>query len=270
MDAESEQKEKEVELEQGVTFEVVEKGMEDGRRVSRRGVYLLPNLFTTGALFCGFYAIVASINGLFEKSALALFLAAILDSLDGRVARLTHTQSDFGAEYDSLSDLVAFGVAPALMVYTWSLSGIGKIGWMASFFFMACAALRLARFNSQIPSQDKRFFVGLPSPSAAGLLVTFVWVGFDMGWDGQVLAGWVILLTVFAACLMVSNLPYYSFKEIDYKGRVPFVAILVVVLLFVVVFLDPPKVLLLMSLTYACSGVVVYIKGKMYHVTFSK
>jgi CDP-diacylglycerol--serine O-phosphatidyltransferase len=240
-----------------VTFEVVEKGLEDGKKVSRRGVYLLPNLFTTGALFGGFYAIVAGLNGNFEAAALALFLAIFLDGLDGRVARLTNTQSAFGAEYDSLSDLVAFGVAPALMMYNWALSDTGKFGWMAAFVYLACTALRLARFNVQASTVDKRFFVGLPSPAGAGLMASFVWVGFEQGWQADVVGYVAGLFTLAIGSLMVCNLKYYSFKDLDFRGRVPFAMILVIVMVMGVVFLDPPKVILSALGVYALSGLLI-------------
>lgn len=243
-----------------VTFEVVEKGLEDGKKVSRRGVYLLPNLFTTGALFSGFYAIVAGINGYFEAAALALFLAIFLDGLDGRVARLTNTQSAFGAEYDSLSDLVAFGVAPALMMYNWVLGETGKFGWMAAFVYLACTALRLARFNVQAGSVDKRFFIGLPSPAGAGLMASVVWVGFEQGWQGGGAAYAAGLFTLAVGALMVCNLKYYSFKDVDFRGRVPFAVILAIVVGIGVVFLDPPKVILGMLGLYAVSGIVLSVR----------
>ena len=240
-----------------VTFEVIEGEMEEGRRVPRRGVYLLPNLFTTAALFSGFYCILAAMNGAYEYAAIAVFIAGVLDGLDGRIARITNTQSDFGTEYDSLSDVVAFGVAPAVLSYSWSLYGLGKYGWMAAFIFVACAALRLARFNTQVVEADRRFFTGLSSPVAAGLVAGLVWLGVDVGYSGQDLSGLVVALVVMAALLMVSNLPYYSFKDLGAKGRVPFVVILLVIGVFVLVFIDPPKILLLMGLMYTASGPVL-------------
>lgn len=243
-----------------VTFEVVEKRVEDGKKVSRKGIYLLPNLFTTGALFSGFYAIVAGLNGAFEAAAIALFLAILLDGLDGRVARLTNTQSEFGAEYDSLSDLVAFGVAPALMMYNWSLGATGKFGWMAAFVYLACTALRLARFNVQSSAADKRFFIGLPSPAGAGLVAAFVWVGFEQGWQGGAVAYFAGLFTLSVGALMVCNLKYYSFKDVDFRGRVPFAMILVMVVVMGVVFLDPPKVILAALGFYAVSGILLSVR----------
>ena len=247
----------------GVTFEVVEgEELVGGKKIRRKGVYLLPNLFTTGALFSGFYAIVAAMNGLFEQSAIAVFVAMILDGLDGRVARMTNTQSEFGAQYDSLSDCISFGVAPALVSYAWSLSSLGKIGWMVAFVFAACAALRLARFNVQIDTADKRYFTGLPSPAAAAVVAGMVWFGTENGFDGKAVAGIAALLTAFAAVMMVSNVKYNSFKELDFKGRVPFVAILVVVLVLAVVASYPAGMLLAIFLIYAISGPLLVFKRK--------
>jgi len=240
-----------------VTFEVIEKGVENGRKVSRRGIYLLPNLFTTGALFSGFYAIIAGLNGFFEAACLAVFAAIFLDGLDGRVARLTNTQSAFGAEYDSLSDLVAFGVAPALLMYNWSVMAADKFGWVSAFFYLACTALRLARFNVQSESIGKRFFVGLPSPAAAGLIASYVWVGFDMSWDGKASAYAAGLFMLTVGALMVCNVRFYSFKEVDFRGRVPFAMILGAVFILAVVLLDPPKVILFGLLLYALSGLMI-------------
>lgn len=249
----------------GLTFEVVEVEV-DASSQRRRGVFLLPNLFTTAALFCGFYAIIASVNGLFEKAAVSLFAATMLDGMDGRVARLTKTQSAFGAQYDSMSDLVAFGVAPAVMVYVWSLSGLGKVGWMVCFFWVACAALRLARFNVQVNEVSKNHFTGLPSPPAAAVVAYYVWVGFDSGLDGQAWALFSAFVTFVAAALMVSNLRYPSFKEIDFRGRVPFVSILAIVMLFAVIFIDPPRVLLLIAAGYTLLGMFLGLyrfKGRL-------
>jgi len=222
----------------------------------RRGIYLLPNLFTTAALFAGFFAIVSATKGDFSVAALAIYIAMILDGLDGRVARLTHTQSEFGAQYDSLSDMVSFGLAPALVVYEWALHDLGKLGWLAAFVYTAGAALRLARFNTQLGVSDKRFFQGLASPSAAAIVAGLVWVGHDLGYQGGDLQIAAFAITVAAGLLMVSNIRYYSFKELDLRGRVPFVAGLVVVLLFVLVSTDPPKVLFIAFALYALSGPV--------------
>lgn len=240
----------------GVTFEVVEGEMEGGKRVRRKGVYLLPNLFTTGALFAGFYAIVAATNGAYEPAAVAIFISMIFDGLDGRVARMTNTQSEFGAQYDSLSDCISFGVAPALVAYSWALSTMGKIGWMVAFIYAACAALRLARFNVQIETADKRYFTGLPSPSAAALVAGMVWLGTSAGIDrdSSLVALVAAAITAFAAIMMVSNVRYNSFKELDVKGRVPFFVILVIVLAIAVIFTYPEGVLWTIFLIYALSG----------------
>ncbi|MGH8479750.1 MAG: CDP-diacylglycerol--serine O-phosphatidyltransferase [Gammaproteobacteria bacterium] len=224
----------------------------------RRGVYLLPNLFTTAALFAGFYAIVAAMDGRFLGAAVSIYIAMILDGVDGRVARLTNTETDFGAEYDSLSDMISFGLAPALVMFQWSLVSWGKLGWLAAFVYTAAAALRLARFNTQVGIADKRYFQGLPSPSAAALLAGAVWLGEDSGLgDGHFLAPVTILLTVLASLLMVSNIRYYSLKTLDFRGRLPFVAGLLVVLVFVFVSLSPPLLLFLGFLVYAASGPVM-------------
>lgn len=240
----------------GVTFEVVEGEIEGGKKVRRRGVYLLPNLFTTGALFSGFYAIVAAMNGLFETAAIAIFISMIFDGLDGRVARMTNTQSEFGAQYDSLSDCISFGVAPALVAYAWSLSTLGKVGWMVAFVYAACAALRLARFNVQIETADKRYFTGLPSPSAAAVVAGMVWLGTSLEIEGgtAMVSVMAAIITAFAAVMMVSNVRYNSFKELDVKGRVPFFVILVVVLALAVIFSYPAGVLWGIFLIYALSG----------------
>ncbi|RJG10467.1 CDP-diacylglycerol--serine O-phosphatidyltransferase [Pseudomonas cavernicola] len=240
--------------------EHVEEGHDaEGRKVRHRGIYLLPNLFTTANLFAGFYAIINAMNGNFYVAAAAVFVAMVLDSLDGRVARLTNTQSAFGAEYDSLSDMVAFGVAPALLAFEWALGSMGKVGWMVAFIYVAGAALRLARFNTQVGTADKRFFIGLASPAAAGVVAGTVWAFSDFGIQGSNMSIVVALLVAGAGMLMVSNIKYHSFKDLDLKGRVPFVAILVVVLVFAVVFSDPPRILLLIFLAYAASGPVQYL-----------
>lgn len=230
---------------------------EGGKRVRRRGVYFLPNLLTTGALFAGFYAIISAMNGQFVSAAVAIFVAMILDGLDGRVARLTNTSSAFGEQYDSLSDMVSFGLAPALVMFSWALSSLGKIGWAAAFIYSACAALRLARFNTQIGVVDKRFFVGLASPPAAAMLASMVWLGHSHEPD-IFLAAAAALITVLAGLLMASNIRYSSFKDLDFRGRVPFVVMLLVVLVFVVVSINPPLVLLAMSLTYGLSGPLLW------------
>lgn len=233
--------------------EHVEEVSENGRKVRRRGVYLLPNLFTTAALFSGFYAIIAGLNGDFENAAVAIFVAMILDGLDGRVARLTNTSSAFGVQYDSLSDLVSFGLAPALVMFSWALAPLNKFGWAVAFAYAACTALRLARFNTQVDVVDKKYFIGLASPSAAALVAGTVWVGFDVE-VGLFLSVLAALVTLVAALLMVSNIRYKSFKGIDFKGRVPFVAILAVVILFVIIASNPPAMLLILATLYAISG----------------
>lgn len=222
----------------------------------RRGIYLLPNLFTTSALFAGFYAIIMAMNGSFESAAIAVFVAMVLDGLDGRVARLTNTQSEFGAEYDSLADMVSFGVAPALIMYEWALSDLGRYGWLAAFVYTVSAALRLARFNTQIGTVDKRYFVGLASPAAAAVVAGFVWIAGDFGMEVKKLDWIAWAVTVSAGLLMVSNIRYYSFKTIDFKGKVPFFFLLVVVLIFVLVTLDPPKILFVVFAGYALSGLL--------------
>lgn len=239
---------------------------EQGRKVRHRGVYLLPNLFTTANMFAGFFSIVCAIQGSFTQAVIALFVAMIFDALDGRVARMTHTESAFGAEYDSLSDMVAFGVAPALLAYQWALSEMGNAGLTIAFIYTACAALRLARFNTQIDVVDKRWFIGLASPAAAGVMAGMVWSVNSFG-DGGVTGAdlpmaAVMLFGIFVAAaglLMVSNIKYYSFKDLDLKGRVPFVAILVIVLAFAVVFSDAPRMLLLIFMAYAVSGPVQFV-----------
>ena len=225
----------------------------------RRGIYLLPNLLTTAALFAGFYAIVQAMNGKFEQAAVAIFIAMILDGLDGRVARMTHTQSEFGAEYDSLSDMVSFGVAPALIVYEWALKGLGKWGWFAAFIYCAGTALRLARFNTNIEIVDKNNFQGLPSPAAAALVASFVWVMLDNQFSGHEVRWYACALTTFAGITMVSNLKYYSFKSINMRKSVPFIVIFLFALFFILVSVDPPSILFVLFLGYCLSGYVMYL-----------
>jgi CDP-diacylglycerol---serine O-phosphatidyltransferase len=242
--------------------EVVSEG---GRRVRRRGIYLLPNLLTTGAMFAGFFAVISGMSGDFHNACVAILVAMFLDGLDGRVARLTNTQSAFGAEYDSLSDMLAFGVAPALICFSWALSELGKLGWTAAFIYVACAALRLARFNVQQGTADKRFFTGLASPSAAGLVVFMVWSFHTYGLEiTAVVSIFAAVLTVLAGMLMVINLKYYSFKDLDFRNRVPFFAILAMILVIVVVALNPPVVLFTMAIIYAASGpaMAIYVRRK--------
>lgn len=236
------------------------------RRAPRRGIYLLPNAVTTAALFCGFYAIVMAMNLKFDHASIAIFAAMVLDSLDGRVARLTHTESEFGAQYDSLSDMVSFGAAPALVVYEWSLRGMGKLGWLAAFVYCAGAALRLARFNTNITVVDKRYFQGLPSPAAAALVAGFVWLMDDLHFAGVDLKWFAWIITLSAGLTMVTNVPFYSFKDINYRKSVPFIAPLLIVLAYVAVSSDPPKVLFGLFVLYGLSGYAVYFwrlfKGK--------
>ena len=223
-------------------------------RVRRRGIYLLPNLFTTAALFAGFYAIVQGMNQRFEQAAMAIFIAGVLDGLDGRVARMTRTQSAFGAEYDSLADMVSFGAAPALVVLSWSLLGMGKIGWIGAFVYVAGAALRLARFNVMLEVTDKRWFTGLPSPAAAALVAGFVWFIDDANLDPASLRWWTWGITVFAGLTMVSNIRYYSFKTINLKKSVPFIAIFLFVLTIAAISYQPPIVLFAGCAIYGVSG----------------
>jgi CDP-diacylglycerol--serine O-phosphatidyltransferase len=225
----------------------------------KRGIYLLPNLFTTGALFAGFYAIVQAMNGKFEFAAVAIFIAMVLDGLDGRVARLTHTQSEFGAEYDSLSDMVSFGVAPSLVVYEWALKGLGKWGWFAAFIYCAATALRLARFNTNIEVVDKRYFQGLPSPAAAALVAGFVWLMLDYDISGESVHWYAAALAVFAGLSMVSNLPFYSFKDFNMRKSVPFVVIFLAALFFIFISSYPPGVLFGLFMCYALSGYVLWV-----------
>ena len=230
-----------------------------------RGIYILPNAFTTANLFAGFFAIVQAMNGRFDIAAAAIFVAMVLDSLDGRVARMTNTQSVFGEQYDSMSDMVSFGAAPALVVYEWSLRGMGKLGWLAAFVYVAGAALRLARFNANIGVVDKRYFQGLPSPSAAALVAGFVWIATDLRetqWiesSGHDLRWYAWALTLYAGVTMVSNAPFYSFKDLNLRRSVPYMAVPLIVLAFVLVSFDPPIVLFSLFLAYALSGYVLWL-----------
>lgn len=231
----------------------------EGPRKRARGIYLLPNAFTTGALFCGFYAIVQAMNGKYDYAAWAIFIAMILDGLDGRVARLTNTQSEFGAQYDSLSDMVSFGAAPALVIYEWSLRGLGKLGWIAAFVYCAGAALRLARFNTNIEVVDKRYFQGLPSPSAAALVAGYVLAMTEDGVIGtsQPWISWSI--TLFAGLSMVTNLPFYSFKEINFRQSVPFIAIFLIALGLALMALFPSYSIWWFFVIYGISGYIIYV-----------
>jgi len=247
---------------------LVQPVMSEIRKTPRKGIYLLPNLVTTAALFSGFYAIVAGMNDKFEIAAIAVFVAMILDGLDGRVARWTNTQSEFGEQYDSLSDLISFGLAPGLVMYQWALADMrdvslswGKVGWMAAFIYVACAALRLARFNVQIEEVDKRYFIGLPSPSAAAIVVGMVWMFHDMDISGKSIQIPALIMIISAGLLMVSNVKYNSFKDFDFKNKVPHLAILVVILVFALIAIDPAKVLFFVFFIYALSGPVNYLRA---------
>ncbi|MBK7016406.1 MAG: CDP-diacylglycerol--serine O-phosphatidyltransferase [Sulfuritalea sp.] len=223
----------------------------------RRGIYLLPNLLTTAALFAGFYAIVQAMTGRFEHAAVAIFVAMVFDGLDGRVARLTRTQSAFGAEYDSLSDMVSFGAAPALIVFEWAMKGMGKWGWIAAFVYCAGAALRLARFNTNIGVVDKRYFQGLPSPAAAALVAGFVWIVNDLNIPGAEVRWYAFALALFCGITMVSTLRYWSGKDINLRRSVPFMVLPVIVLGYVLVSSYPPGVLFGLFLCYALSGYIM-------------
>ena len=232
--------------------------------LKERGIYLLPNLFTSAALFAGFFAIVQAMNGHFELSAMAIFIAMVLDGLDGRVARMTNTQSAFGAEYDSLSDMVSFGVAPALILYVWALKPLGKLGWLAAFVYCACAALRLARFNTKLDDehQDKRYFQGLPSPAAAALMAGFIWLMTDQGIKGPSVAWPMFVLALYSGLTMVTNVPFYSFKDLHLKKSVPFVVIVLIVLGIAVINIDPPIVIFGVFVLYGVSGYILYFWRK--------
>lgn len=243
-------------LAEEVFEEVVEEKEVNGRKVKHKGIYLLPNLFTTGALFSGFYAIIAGMNGDFSTAAIAIFVAMILDGLDGRVARLTGTESAFGEQYDSLADMVSFGVAPALVAFTWMLQDLGQFGWIAAFVYVAGTALRLARFNVQVGSVDKKWFIGLPSPSAAAIVAALVWVLHDFALESALIQILVAVVIAAVGLLMVSNVRYYSFKDIDLKNRVPFIALLILVLVISIIALEPGVMLLLLFLGYGFSGPV--------------
>jgi CDP-diacylglycerol--serine O-phosphatidyltransferase len=231
-------------------------------RPRRKGLYMLPNAITLAALFSGFYAIVMAINGRFELACIAVFCAAILDSLDGRVARMTNSQSAFGEQMDSLSDMVSFGAAPALIVYIWALKDLGKAGWIPAFVYISGAALRLARFNVNIGVVDKRFFQGLPSPAAAALVIGLIWVVDDAGFKGvsqiPALAYTAFAVTLYAGLSMVTNAPFYSFKVVGSRRTVPFVVIVAIALAIALVALDPPKVLFAIFCVYGLSGYGIY------------
>lgn len=237
-------------------------------RKRRKGIYVLPNLFTLAALFGGFYAIIMAVNGRFDQAAIGVFCAMILDSLDGRVARMTNTQSAFGEQMDSLSDMVSFGAAPALICYMWSLKSLGRWGWLAAFVYCSCAALRLARFNVNTGVVDKRYFQGLPSPAAAALIAGFIWLMTDLGFKGtDALWGIAIPWITFAVALysgltMVTNVPFYSFKDVSMKKSVPFVVLVLIAVGIAIINLDPPIVMFGGFVAYGFSGYVIYIYRK--------
>jgi CDP-diacylglycerol---serine O-phosphatidyltransferase len=228
----------------------------------RKGIYLLPNLLTTGALFAGFYAVLSGFTGQFELAAIAIFAAMIFDGLDGRVARMTNTQSDFGVQYDSLSDMVSFGVAPAVVAYGWGVSDLGKLGLAAAFVYASCAALRLARFNVQAESSDGKVFTGLPSPAAAALVAGFVWSTYELA-PSVALSVLGAVLTAAAGLLMVSNFKYPSFKEVDLRGKVPFIVILSVAMGFVVITIDPPRILFMLAVFFSFSAPLIWLAKKL-------
>ena len=243
--------------------------MEPSEKKARKGVFLLPNALTTGALFAGFYSIIAGINGHFVAAAVAVVVAGVLDGLDGRVARLTNTQSEFGVQYDSLSDLISFGLAPALLSFNWSLSSLsevspmaGKLGWLAAFVFVACAALRLARFNTQASSLDKAYFQGLASPAAAGTLVSTVWFFADQGVDGSSVRWLMWFVTIALGLLMFSRVRYFSGKSWPIGDRIPIGFMFLLVLIFVLLAIDPPTVLMSIGVIYVISGLVVTLLGR--------
>jgi CDP-diacylglycerol--serine O-phosphatidyltransferase len=223
-----------------------------------KGLYVLPNLFTLAALFGGFYSIVMAMNGRFDQAAIGVFCAMVLDSLDGRVARMTNTQSAFGEQMDSLSDMVSFGAAPALIAYVWGLTSLGRWGWIAAFVYCACAALRLARFNVNTAVVDKSYFQGLPSPAAAALVAGFIWLMTEAGVKGQDVRWYMFALTLYAGLTMVTNVPFYSFKDISLKRSVPFVVIVLIALGIAVINIDPPTVMFGLFMLYGFSGYALY------------
>jgi len=233
--------------------------MKPTQKPRSKGIYLLPNLFTTSALFAGFYAITGAINGHFEVAVISIFIAMILDGLDGRVARMTNTQSEFGAQYDSLADLVSFGVAPAAVAYAWGLSSLGKLGWMVAFIYATCGALRLARFNVQHSTADKRYFQGLASPAAAALIAGYIWMLEEHQISGPAAVYGLLVITSLSGLLMVSNIRYHSFKELNFTGKVPFMVAVIVMLVLALVYVAPPVVLFFICLLYAGSGIVLTI-----------
>ena len=227
-------------------------------RKRRKVIYILPNLFTLAALFGGFYAIVMAMNGRFDQAAIGVFCAMVLDSLDGRIARMTNTQSAFGEQMDSLSDMVSFGAAPALIAYIWALTSLGRWGWIGAFVYCACTALRLARFNVNTAVVDKRFFQGLPSPAAAALVAGFIWLMNDLGFEGFETRWVTFALLLYAGLTMVTNVPFYSFKDVQMKRSVPFFVIVLIALGIAVVNIDPPIVIFALFVIYGLSGYALY------------
>lgn len=227
--------------------------------IRQRGIYLLPNLLTTAAIFSGFYGIVSAIHGEFAAAAAAIFVAQILDGMDGRVARITNTQSEFGAQYDSMADVTSFALAPAVIMYLWAFSELGQLGLFAAFVHVAGGALRLARFNTQLEVADKRYFQGLPSPAAAAIIAGYIWISeaYNFGFDEGAFKYFALLLSIMTGLLMVSNFPYYSFKDIDIKSRVSFVVTIGVMLVIGIIFAEPAIMLFLMAMCYAVSGPIV-------------
>lgn len=238
---------------------------EGGKKVVKKGIYLLPNLFTTAALFSGFYAVVAAMQNNLEHAAIAICVAIIMDILDGRVARLVNAQSAFGAEYDSLSDMISFGLAPAVVAYQWALYDLGKVGWAVAFVYVACSAVRLARFNTQ-QAEDKRFFTGLASPAAAALIAFTVWISADLQWLGEdlpsAMKGVAVFITLLGGSLMVSNIRMRSFKDVGFKARVPLIVLILIIVVFAIVLIDPPTVLLAMLIVYIASSIISHVRGK--------
>ncbi|GGY81615.1 phosphatidylserine synthase [Cellvibrio zantedeschiae] len=244
-------------------FDDVEEVHESGRKVRHRGVYLLPNLFTTGALFCGFYAIVSGMDGNFGHAAVAIFLAMLLDGMDGRVARMTNTQSAFGEQYDSLADMVSFGVAPALVMFSWVLQDLGRWGWAAAFIYTACAALRLARFNTQIGVVDKKYFIGLASPMAAAIIAATVLTVSNYQPETVWAKSGLAILTAFVGLSMVSNFRYTSFKSVDFRGRVPFGFMSLVVMAFALLIIYREEGLLAISVLYGLSAPAIWVLRRL-------
>lgn len=224
------------------------------QKINHSGIYLLPNLLTTSSLFAAFYSIVSSLKAQYEAAVIAIFIGMLADGLDGRIARLTNTQTAFGAEYDSLSDMVTFGVAPALLLYSFSLQQLNKFGWLVAFMYTAAVALRLARFNTQVETADKRYFQGLACPPAAAVVAASTWLCYQNQWHHPFFTFATAVLAIVVALLMVSNIRYYSFKEIDVKGKVPFLYLLLIVILFVAIAANPALILFIGFLLYACSG----------------